>query len=129
MLAILLSSTRRLVGAVLIAVPLALTLPPAALAKPGTAIVSLSPEQFVANCQRMGGTSSQAPGGGIRCVLPSGTVVDCSSMGNGEMVCQWSRTLPTASVKQLMGDPLPNRVLPDKTPSAPKLPAAPDTVN
>ncbi|MBK8159215.1 MAG: hypothetical protein IPK59_10790 [Rhodospirillaceae bacterium] len=119
----------RLAATVLVAASIIPAFTTSALAKSGFAIVRLSPTQFVANCQSAGGTSSTAPGGGIRCKLPGGTVYDCSSMGGGEMVCQWNRTLPEGGAKQLIGDPLPNRALPDKTPGAPKLPAAPDTVN
>lgn len=124
-----LSCFSRFAGVVLLAASIVPAFATSALAKSGFAIVRLSPTQFVSNCQSMGGTSSTAPGGGIRCKLPGGTVIDCSSMGGGEMVCQWNRTLPEGGAKQLMGDPLPNRTLPDKMPGAPKLPAAPDTVN
>ena len=102
---------------------------PQAWAKPGFAIVTLSPAKFVSNCQSMGGTSSQAPGGGIRCTLPSGQTVDCSfNASDGTAVCQWSRDLPPKSSKQLIGDPLPNSVNPN-TNTQPKVPDAPSTVN
>lgn len=100
-----------------------------ALAKPGFAIVSLSPAQFLSNCQSMGGTHSMAPHGGIRCTLPSGTVVDCSFGSDGQAICSWNRTMPTKSQKDLLGDPLPSTVDPSTGGKLPKAPSAPDTVN
>lgn len=102
-----------------------------AFAKSGFAIVSLSPAQFLSNCQSMGGTHSMAPHGGIRCTLPSGTVVDCSFGSDGQAICSWNRTMPTKSQKDLLGDPLPNSVnpTPAKPPKANGAPTAPDTVN
>lgn len=104
----------------------------AAYAKPGFAVVSLSPAAFISNCQSMGGTSSSAPGGGIRCTLPSGQTVDCSfNTSQGTALCQWTRDLPPKSQKPLIGDPLPNSVNPNPTkpPKAGGAPEAPDTVN
>ncbi|MGH6893447.1 MAG: hypothetical protein ACREEP_14445, partial [Dongiaceae bacterium] len=104
-----------------------------AWAKPGFAIVHLSPATFVSNCQSMGGTSSQAPGGGIRCTLPSGQVVDCSfNTSEGTAACQWTRGLPPKSAKQLMGDVPPDSLSPGtgtKTPKATDAPSTTDTVN
>ena len=101
---------------------------PHAFAKPGFAIVTLSPATFVSNCQSMGGTSSSAPGGGIRCTLASGQVVDCSfNVNDGTAVCQWTRDLPPKSSKQLLGDPAPNSVNPN-TNTQPKATGAPATV-
>jgi hypothetical protein len=122
MRAISLSCLGRLAGAALVAAPIAYALPLSALAKPGFAIVKLTAAAFVSNCQSMGGTSSSAPSGGIRCVLPSGTVVDCS-FSNGEAICQWTRTMPPASVKQLMGDTPPDRMMsPGNSTTPPKVP-------
>jgi hypothetical protein len=101
-----------------------------AVAKPGFAIVALSPAQFLSNCQSMGGTHSMAPYGGIRCTLPSGTVVDCSFGSDGQAICSWNRTMPTKSQKDLLGDPLPTTM--DPSTGKPKLPTtdvAPGTVN
>jgi hypothetical protein len=113
-----------------LALALAGALPSAAWAKPGFAIVKLTAAQFVSNCQSMGGTSSSAPGGGVRCTLPSGTVVDCSFSNDGTALCQWTKTLPPASIKGLMGDPLPNTMNPGTIkPQAPGAPAAPGTLN
>jgi hypothetical protein len=72
-------STIRIVGALAFAAVIVSGTTPAAWAKPGFAIVSLSPAAFVSNCQSMGGTSSSAPGGGIRCTLASGLSVDARS--------------------------------------------------
>lgn len=102
--------------------------PPAA-AKSGFAIVALSPAQFLSNCQSMGGTHSMAPHGGIRCTLPSGTVVDCSFGSDGQAICSWNRTMPTKSQKDLLGDPLPSTVDPSTGGKLPKAPSAPDAVN
>ena len=97
-------------------------------AQAGLAIVRLSPAQFVSNCQSMGGTSSPAPHGGIRCTLASGTVVDCSFANDGSAVCQWTKDLPPKSAKALMGDVPPDRLAPTTT-KPPKATGAPDTVN
>jgi hypothetical protein len=105
------------------------TFAPQAYAKPGFAIVALSPAQFLSNCQSMGGTHSMAPHGGIRCTLPSGTVVDCSFGSDGQAICSWNRTMPVKSQKDLLGDPLPNTVDPNTGGKLPKAPSAPDTVN
>lgn len=102
---------------------------PHAWAKPGFAIVTLSPSTFVSNCQSMGGTSSSAPGGGIRCTLPSGQTVDCSfNTSNGEALCQWTKDLPPKSRKPLIGDPLPDTMNPGTT-TQPKATGTPSTVN
>lgn len=102
-----------------------------AQAKPGFAIVSLSPAKFVSNCQSQGGTTSSAPGGGIRCTLPSGQTVDCSfDTSTGQALCQWSKDLPPATKKPLIGDPLPNAVNPNlKPPKGLGTDSAPSTVN
>ncbi len=100
-----------------------------AFAKPGFAIVALTPAQFLSNCQSMGGTHSMAPHGGIRCTLPSGTVVDCSFGSDGQAICSWNRTMPTKSQKDLLGDPLPSTMDPSTGGKLPKAPSAPDTVN
>lgn len=104
---------------------------PAAFAKPGFAIVSLSPAQFLSNCQSMGGTHSMAPHGGIRCTLPSGQTVDCSFGSDGQAICQWTRELPPKGQKDLLGDPLPDTVnpAPSKPPKAGGAAGAPTTVN
>jgi hypothetical protein len=104
---------------------------PAAWSKPGFAIVSLSPGAFVSNCQSMGGTSSSAPGGGIRCTLASGQVVDCSfNTSDGTALCQWTRDLPPKSAKALMGDVPPASMAPPTTTTKPpKATDAPATVN
>lgn len=104
-----------------------------AWAKPGFAIVSLSPAAFVSNCQSMGGTTSSAPGGGIRCTLASGQVVDCSfNTSDGTALCQWTRGLPPKSAKALMGDVPPDSLSPATGTTQPKATDAPsttDTVN
>ena len=116
------------VGALGLGVAVALVAPQA-WAKPGFAIVSLSPAKFVSNCQGMGGTTSSAPNGGIRCTLPSGQTVDCSfDTSNGQALCQWTKDLPPKSSKQLMGDPLPGSMNPNTT-TQPKATDAPSTVN
>ena len=103
---------------------------PVAWAKSGFAIVSLSPAQFLSNCQSMGGTHSMAPHGGLRCTLPSGTVVDCSFGSDGQAICSWNRALPTKSQKDLLGDPIQDQLNPGATPSKPpKTMDAPSTVN
>jgi hypothetical protein len=104
-----------------------------AWAKPGFAIVHLSPATFVSNCQSLGGTSSSAPNGGIRCTLANGQVVDCSfNTSDGSAVCQWTRPLPPKSAKALMGDLPPASMAPPTTttkpPKATDTPAV-DTVN
>lgn len=102
-----------------------------AFAKPGFAVVNLSPSTFVSNCQSLGGTSSPAPNGGIRCTLSSGQTVDCSfDTTTGQALCQWTKDLPPKGKKQLMGDPLPTTM--DPSTGKPKFPttdAAPGTVN
>ena len=107
---------------------------PAAWAKPGFAVVSLSPATFVSNCQSMGGTTSSAPGGGIRCTLASGQVVDCSfNTSDGTALCQWTRDLPPKSAKALMGDLPPASMAPatttTKPPKATDAPSTTGTVN
>jgi hypothetical protein len=100
-----------------------------AWAKPGFAIVTLSPSQFVSNCQSMGGTTSSAPNGGIRCTLASGQTVDCSfDTSTGQALCQWTKDLPPKSSKQLIGDPAPGTMNPNTT-TQPKATGAPATVN
>src|SRR5262245_13954640 len=100
-----------------------------AWAKPGFAIVKLSPATFVSNCQSLGGTTSTAPGGGIRCTLRSGQTVDCSfNTSDGTAVCQWSRDVPPQSTKALIGDTTPDAVAPT-TNKPPKATGAPGTVN
>lgn len=124
-------STARILGTFAFAAFVSAT-GPAAWAKPGFAIVSLSPGTFVSNCQSMGGTSSQAPGGGIRCTLPSGQVVDCSfNTSDGSAVCQWTRDLPPKSAKSLMGDVPPASVAPstNKPPKATDAPPTQGTAN
>lgn len=99
-------------------------------AKPGFAIVSLTPAQFLSNCQRMGGTHSMAPVGGLRCTLPSGTVVECSFTSDGQAFCNWNRTLPPKGQKDLLGDPLPSTMDPGTgKPKAGGADTAPGTVN
>jgi hypothetical protein len=102
-----------------------------AFAKPGFAVVTLSPAQFVSNCQSLGGTSSAAPGGGVRCTLSSGQTVDCSfDTQTGQALCQWTKDLPPKSKKPLMGDPLPTTINPSTgKPKFPTTDAAPSTVN
>jgi hypothetical protein len=105
---------------------------PVAWAKPGFAVVSLSPSTFISNCQSMGGTSSSAPGGGVRCTLPSGTVVDCSfNTSDGTALCQWTKDLPPKSAKALIGDVPPASMAPPTTTKPPKATDVPatDTVN
>jgi hypothetical protein len=121
-------STAR-VGTVGLAVAVGLTLAPGAWAKPGFAIVKLSPSQFVSNCQSQGGSTSTAPGGGIRCTLPSGQTVDCSfDTTSGDALCQWTKDLPPKSAKALMGDVPPDSLAPT-TSKPPKATGAPATVN
>jgi hypothetical protein len=121
-------STAR-VGTFGLAVAFGLTLAPGAWAKPGFAVVKLSPSQFVSNCQSQGGSTSTAPGGGIRCTLPSGQTVDCSfDTTTGDALCQWTKDLPPKSAKALMGDVPPDSLAPTTTKS-PKATGAPDTVN
>ncbi|WP_162916469.1 hypothetical protein [Dongia deserti] len=121
-------STARVIGLLTCVAGIAGVTAPA-LAKPGFAIVSLSPQKFVSNCQSMGGTSSQAPGGGIRCTLPSGQTVDCSfNTNDGSAVCQWTKDLPPKSAKALMGDVPPDSLAPT-TSKPPKATDAPSTVN
>ena len=111
-------STAR-VGTFGLAVAVGLLVAPGAWAKPGFAIVSLSPATFVSNCQSMGGTSSSAPSGGIRCTLPSGQVVDCSfNTTEGTAACQWTKDLPPKSAKALMGDVPPASMAPPTTTTA-----------
>ncbi len=122
-------STAR-VGTFGLAVVVSLGLASGASAKSGFAIVSLSPAQFLSNCQSMGGTHSMAPHGGLRCTLPSGTVVDCSFGSDGQAICSWNRALPTKSQKDLLGDPIQNQLDPGATPNKPpKTMDAPSTVN
>lgn len=113
-----------------LAVAIGLSIAPGAWAKPGFAVVKLSPAKFVSNCQSQGGTSSPAPGGGIRCTLPSGQTVDCSfDTTTGDALCQWSRDQPPPSVKALIGDVPPSSMSPPTTTKPPKATGAPDTVN
>ncbi len=112
-----------------LAVAIGLGITPGAWAKPGFAIVSLSPGAFVSNCQSMGGSTSSAPTGGIRCTLPSGQTVDCSfNTTEGTAICQWTKDLPPKSAKALMGDVPPDSLAPTTT-KPPKATGAPDTVN
>ena len=100
----------------------------AAWAKPGFAIVKLSPSQFVSNCQSQGGSTSTAPGGGIRCTLPSGQTVDCSfDTTTGDALCQWTKDLPPKSAKALIGNVPPDSLAP-ATSNPPKATGVPDTV-
>jgi hypothetical protein len=94
----------------------------------GVSFNSLTPSQFISSCEKMGGTVSRPGTGVIRCKLPSGTVVDCAFGADGT-VCTWKGDLPTANVKQLMGDPSPAAVSPGNTTTNPKSPDAPGTVN
>lgn len=122
-------STAR-VGTFGLVIVIGLGLASGASAKSGFAIVSLSPAQFLSNCQSMGGTHSMAPHGGLRCTLPSGTVVDCSFGSDGQAICSWNRALPTKSQKDLLGDPIQNQLDPGATPNKPpKTMDAPSTVN
>jgi len=104
---------------------------PEAFAKPGFAVVSLSPAAFVSNCQSLGGTTSSAPNGGIRCTLSSGQTVDCSfDTSTGTALCQWTKDLPPTKKKPLIGDPLPDQIDPNTgKPKAPGAGTAPSTVN
>jgi hypothetical protein len=125
-------STAR-VGTFGVAVAVGLLIAPGAWAKPGFAVVKLSPSQFVSNCQSMGGTSSSAPNGGVRCTLPSGQTVDCSfDTTTGDALCQWTKDLPPKSAKALIGDVPPAGMAPPTTttkpPKATDTPAV-DTVN
>ena len=123
-------STAR-VGTFGLAAAIGLGLAPGAWAKPGFAIVSLSPAAFVSNCQSMGGSTSSAPTGGIRCTLPSGQTVDCSfNTTEGTAACQWTKDLPPKSAKALMGDVPPASMAPPTTTTQPpKATGAPATVN
>lgn len=118
--------TLQIVGSLSVGIAIASAAP--ALAKPGFAIVTLSPGTFVSNCQSMGGTTSAAPGGGIRCTLSSGQTVDCSFNSDGTALCQWTKDLPPRSAKALMGDVPPDSLAPT-TSKPPKATGAPDTVN
>jgi hypothetical protein len=112
-------STAR-VGTFGLAVAIGLSLAPVAWAKPGFAIVKLTPSKFVSNCQSQGGSTSTAPGGGIRCTLPSGQTVDCSfDTTAGDALCQWSRDLPPPSVKAMIGDVPPASMAPPTTTTKP----------
>jgi hypothetical protein len=123
-------STARLAGAFALAIAIVSAAGSAAWAKPGFAIVHLSPATFVSNCQSLGGTSSTAPNGGIRCTLASGQVVDCSfNTSDGSAVCQWTRPLPPKSAKQLMGDVPPASMSPGTGSTPPKPTASPGTVD
>ena len=123
-------STTRSLGALVLSAAIAAGTGSTAWAKSGFAIVSLSPSQFLSNCQSMGGTHSMAPHGGLRCTLPSGTVVDCSFGSDGQAICSWNRALPTKSQKDLLGDPLPNLMDPGTAPNKPpKATDAPSSVN
>jgi hypothetical protein len=114
-----------------LAAAIGLSSAPAAWAKPGFAIVSLSPAAFVSNCQSMGGSTSSAPNGGIRCTLPSGQTVDCSfNTQEGTAACQWTKDLPPKSARALMGDVPQDSLAPTTTTTKPpKATGAPDTVN
>lgn len=119
--------TLRIVGTLTLGLAIAGAAP--AWAKPGFAIVKLSPSQFVSNCQSMGGTTSTAPNGGIRCTLSSGQTVDCSfDTTTGDAACQWTKDLPPKSAKALMGDVPPDSLAPTTT-KPPKATGAPSTVN
>ena len=121
--------TRSITATLALAAAIVGSMAPSAWAKPGFAIVSLSPAAFVSNCQSMGGTTSSAPHGGIRCTLPSGQTVDCSfNTSDGSAVCQWTRDLPPKSAKALMGDLPPDSLAPT-TSKPPKATGAPSTVN
>ncbi len=68
----------------------------------------------------MGGTTSAAPVGGIRCTLPSGTAVDCSfNTTEGTAACQWTKDLPPKSAKALIGDVPPASMAPPTTTTKP----------
>ena len=126
-------STARIVGALACAAAITGATAPA-WAKPGFAIVSLSPAAFVSNCQSLGGSTSSAPNGGIRCTLPSGQTVDCSfNTTEGTAACQWTKDLPPKPAKALMGDVPPDSlsVSPgtSKPPKATGAPGTSDTVN
>ena len=121
-------STAR-VGTFGLAVAIGLGFAPVAWAKPGFALVKLTPSKFVSNCQSQGGSTSTAPGGGIRCTLPSGQTVDCSfDTTTGDALCQWSRDLPPPAVKATIGDVPPDSMAPP-TSKPPKATGAPTTVN
>jgi hypothetical protein len=127
-------STARIVGTLAFATAIASTTGPAAWAKPGFAVVSLSPATFVSNCQSLGGTTSSAPGGGIRCTLASGQTVDCSfNTSDGTALCQWTKDLPPKSSKALLGDLPPASMAPPTTttkpPKAADAPSTTGTVN
>ena len=123
-------STAR-VGTFGLAVAIGLSIAPGAWAKPGFAVVKLSPSTFVSNCQSLGGTTSTAPNGGIRCTLASGQTVDCSfDTSTGTALCQWTKDLPPTKKKPLIGDPLPDQIDPNTgKPKAPGAGTAPSTVN
>ena len=118
-------STAR-VGTFGLAVAIGLSIAPGAWAKPGFAVVKLSPSTFVSNCQSLGGTTSTAPNGGIRRTLASGQTVDCSfDTTTGDALCQWSRDVPPKSAKALIGDVPPASMAPPTTTTKP--PKATDT--
>ena len=123
-------SIARIVGVLACAAAITSATAPA-WAKPGFAVVKLSPTAFVSNCQSLGGTSSPAPNGGIRCTLPSGQTVDCSfNTTEGTAACQWTKDLPPKSAKALMGDVPPASMAPPTTTTQPpKATGAPATVN
>lgn len=103
---------------------------PQAWAAKKSVLIKLTPEAFVANCKNMGGTISRTPTGGIRCVLPSGTVVDCSfDTTTGDAACEWERSLPPTDKKKLLGDAPPDRLSPGTGTGKPKAPAAPGTID
>lgn len=122
------AATRRFSSAALIAVATLMSLTSLGWAKAGFVQVKLSPAAFVSNCQSMGGTSSSGTGGGIKCVLPSGTVVECS-FSAGDALCQYTSALPPKTQTKLLGDTPPDRLSPGTTPTTPKAPAASDTLN
>ncbi len=84
-----------------IALGFAVSAAPSAMA--GIAQVNLSPSQFVANCQRMGGTLTRPDGGGLSCKLPSGTTVSCSFNGDGSAFCNWGARLAEIDSRGLLG--------------------------
>ena len=122
-------SLRTLQIVVSLSVGIAIASAAPAWAKPGFALIKLSPSQFVSNCESQGGTATQAPTGGIRCTLPGGQVVECSfDTTTGDALCQWTKDLPPKSAKALMGDLPPDSLAPT-TAKPPKATGAPATVN
>jgi hypothetical protein len=76
--------------------------------------VTLSPAQFVSNCESMHGTVKRSGDSSITCTLPSGLTVSCT-FNSGQALCQWGRALPSGQLEDLLGDG-PQSMNPDPGP-------------